>query len=106
MKLKINRRQSKICCVIKADGYGHGAVELAHIYEKPRCRLFAVSNIDEGVEIRNSGCTLPKVILGYTPVTEAVRLSQYKSRRLFFHLNMQSRFQASVQSKTVSAKFT
>ena len=24
----------KICCVIKADGYGHGAVELAHIYEK------------------------------------------------------------------------
>lgn len=25
---------TKVCCVIKADGYGHGAVELSQIYEK------------------------------------------------------------------------
>lgn len=40
--------KAKICCVIKADGYGHGATELANIYEKLGADYFAVSNIDEG----------------------------------------------------------
>ena len=35
----------KICCVIKADGYGHGAEELSGIYEKLGADFFAVSNI-------------------------------------------------------------
>ena len=42
---------TKVCCVIKADGYGHGAVELSQIYEKLGADFFAVSNIDEGIEI-------------------------------------------------------
>lgn len=85
IKNKIDGK-AKICCVIKADGYGHGAVELAHIYEKLGADFFAVSNIDEGIEIRNSGCTLPIVILGYTPVTEAVRLSEYNISQAVFSL--------------------
>ena len=35
---------TKVCCVIKADGYGHGAVELSQIYEKLGADFFAVSN--------------------------------------------------------------
>lgn len=78
--------KSHICCVIKADGYGHGAVELAHIYEELGADFFAVSNIDEGVEIRNSGCSLPIVILGYTPVIDAKRLSDYNISQAVFSL--------------------
>ena len=44
-----------VMAVIKADGYGHGAVELSQIYEKLGADFFAVSNIDEGIEIRKSG---------------------------------------------------
>lgn len=69
--------KAKICCVIKADGYGHGAVELSRVYEELGADFFAVSNIDEGIEIRESGSKLPILILGYTPVSEAERLSQY-----------------------------
>ncbi len=76
----------KICCVIKADGYGHGAVELAHIYEKLGADFFAVSNIDEGIEIRTSGVKLPIVILGYTPVRDAQRLAQYNISQAVFSL--------------------
>ena len=36
---------TKVCCVIKADGYGHGAVELSQVYEKLGADFFAVSNI-------------------------------------------------------------
>ena len=79
-------KSSKICCVIKADGYGHGAVELAHIYEELGADFFAVSNIDEGIEIRNSGCRLPIVILGYTPVADAKRLSEYNISQAVFSL--------------------
>ena len=76
--------KAKICCVIKADGYGHGAVELAHIYEKLGADFFAVSNIDEGIEIRTSGVKLPIVILGYTPVRDAQRLAQYNISQAVF----------------------
>ncbi len=79
--------KAKICCVIKADGYGHGAVEVAHLYEKLGADFFAVSNIDEGIEIRNSGCTLPMVILGYTPVNDAKRLSEHNISQAVFSLD-------------------
>ena len=77
---------TKVCCVIKADGYGHGAVELSQIYEKLGADFFAVSNIDEGIEIRKSGSKLPIVILGYTPVSEAENLAEYYISQAVFSL--------------------
>lgn len=77
---------TKVCCVIKADGYGHGAVELSQIYEKLGADFFAVSNIDEGIEIRKSGSKLPIVILGYTPVSEAINLAAYNISQAVFSL--------------------
>ncbi|MCD8026022.1 MAG: alanine racemase [Clostridiales bacterium] len=83
IKKKIGGK-AKICCVIKADGYGHGAVELAHTYEALGADYFAVSNIDEGIEIRSSGIGLPIVILGYTPVAEAAKLEEYNISQAVF----------------------
>lgn len=77
---------TKVCCVIKADGYGHGAVELSQIYGKLGADFFAVSNIDEGIEIRKSGSKLPIVILGYTPVSEAKNLAAYNISQAVFSL--------------------
>ena len=77
---------TKVCCVIKADGYGHGAVELSQIYEKLGADFFAVSNIDEGIEIRKSGSKLPILILGYTPVSEAENLAEYDISQAVFSL--------------------
>ena len=77
---------TKVCCVIKADGYGHGAVELSQIYEKLGADFFAVSNIVEGIEIRKSGSKLPIVILGYTPVSEAENLAEYDISQAVFSL--------------------
>lgn len=77
---------TKVCCVIKADGYGHGAVELSQVYEKLGADFFAVSNIDEGIEIRKSGSKLPIVILGYTPISEAENLAEYDISQAVFSL--------------------
>lgn len=75
---------TKICCVVKADGYGHGAVEVSHVYEQLGADFFAVSNIDEGIELRDSGCSLPILILGYTPVRDASRLAEYDISQAVF----------------------
>lgn len=79
--------KAKICCVIKADGYGHGAVELSRVYEELGADFFAVSNIDEGIEIRTAGCGLPIVILGYTPVRDAQRLNEFNISQAVFSLD-------------------
>lgn len=65
-----------VCCVVKADGYGHGAVALADVYEKLGADWFAVSNIEEAMQLRSSGITRPILILGYTPAECAGILSE------------------------------
>lgn len=65
---------TKICCVVKADGYGHGAAALSSLYEKLGADYLAVSNIDEAKEIRDNGVKIPVLILGYTPVENAREL--------------------------------
>lgn len=76
----------KVCCVIKADGYGHGAAELAGEYERLGADFFAVSNIDEGKELRENGITLPIVILGYTPAENAEELSHFNISQAVYSL--------------------
>ncbi len=66
---------TKMCCVIKADGYGHGALELAQLYENLGADFFAVSNLEEALELRYGGVTIPILILGYTPANYAKTLS-------------------------------
>lgn len=39
------KTETKLCCVIKANAYGHGAVQLAKFYEELGADYFAVSNI-------------------------------------------------------------
>lgn len=69
---------SKICCVVKADGYGHGANKLAQLYSSMGADFFAVSNIDEAIELRQSGISEPILVLGFTPANLADKLSEYK----------------------------
>jgi len=57
----------KLCCVVKANGYGHGAVTLGRLYESLGADMLAVSNIAEAVQLRDAGISVPVFILGYTP---------------------------------------
>ena len=48
--IKSHIGETKICCVVKADGYGHGAKVLSKLYENLGADYLAVSNIDEAEE--------------------------------------------------------
>ena len=57
----------KVMPVIKADGYGHGAVPIAKELNKIGVDAFAVAILEEGITLRNNGIKQPILILGYTP---------------------------------------
>ena len=64
----------KVYAVIKADAYGHGAIQAARALSKAGADGFAVSNLVEAEELRSAGIQAPILILGYTPAECAERL--------------------------------
>lgn len=54
----------KLLGVIKADAYGHGAVEFAKFLQG-KCDFFGVACIEEAVELKKAGIKTPILILGY-----------------------------------------
>ena len=54
--------------VVKADAYGHGALPVAELLQKEGADYLAVSCLDEALELRRGGITMPILILGHTPV--------------------------------------
>lgn len=57
---------TKIMAVIKADGYGHGAVEIAETIDSLDYLYgYAVATVEEGLILRNHGIKKPILILGY-----------------------------------------
>ena len=78
--------KAMICCVVKADAYGHGAVMLAHEYERLGADWFAVSNLEEALQLRKNGISRPILILGYTPAQMAYDLASNRISQSVFSL--------------------
>ena len=59
-------QHTRLMAVIKADGYGHGAVEIAEAIDGlPYVFGYAVATVEEGLILRNHGIEKPILILGY-----------------------------------------
>ena len=60
--------RQRLCCVVKADAYGHGAVECAKIMYSAGADMFAVATVKEGVELREGGIVKPILVLSEPPI--------------------------------------
>ncbi|MBI5573838.1 MAG: alanine racemase [Elusimicrobia bacterium] len=56
----------EILAVVKADAYGHGAINVAKTLEKSAVQIFGVATIEEGIELRLAGIKKDILILGST----------------------------------------
>ncbi|MDQ6883393.1 MAG: alanine racemase [Candidatus Dormibacteraeota bacterium] len=56
-----------VMAVVKANGYGHGAVQAAKAAIEGGATWLGVSSVQEGIELRRVGLTTPILNLGYTP---------------------------------------
>lgn len=79
--------KSKICCVVKADGYGHGAAVVAKTFSELGADWFAVSNIEEALQLRKSGITQPLLVLGYTPPNLARILNEHNISQTVYSMD-------------------
>ncbi len=71
-------RKRKVLAVVKANAYGHGAVEVARALEKAGADWFGVTCTTEGIELREAGITAPILVLtGFWPGEER-RLLRYR----------------------------
>ncbi|MBQ7307610.1 MAG: alanine racemase [Clostridia bacterium] len=57
---------SKICAMVKADGYGYGMVAVSKIIES-EIDFFGVANVMEGIELRKNGLKKPILVCGIIP---------------------------------------
>jgi alanine racemase len=61
---------AKLMVVVKADAYGHGAVELSKVAQESGVDRLAVAFLEEGIKIRQSGISLPILVLNYVEKKE------------------------------------
>ncbi|HEU4962747.1 MAG TPA: alanine racemase [Bacilli bacterium] len=62
---------AQVMAVVKANGYGHGAIPVARMALKAGATYLAVSSVDEALELRKANITAPVLVLGYTPPSQA-----------------------------------
>lgn len=67
----------KLCAVVKADAYGHGAVPVARIAVSAGADYLAVATLSEGIELRQAGFTTPILLLGLVTPAEAAQVAAY-----------------------------
>ena len=71
---KIEQNMREICsalpehvralAVVKADGYGHGALQTANAAIRGGASMLAVASVDEGAALRDGGIRVPILVLG------------------------------------------
>jgi len=64
----------QVLAVLKADGYGHGAVRIARTALNNGARCLGVASINEGLALRRAGVSAPILVLGFTPAWQAHEL--------------------------------
>lgn len=59
---------SEVCAVVKADGYGHGAVPVARAAVEGGASWLAVALVEEGITLREAGVDVPILLLSEPPI--------------------------------------
>lgn len=69
--------KAPVLCVVKADAYGHGAVQVAKRLQAAGAPYFAAATVPEAVELRENGIDTPVLILGYVDEADMDTIARY-----------------------------
>jgi len=69
--------RANVCAVVKADGYGHGAVAVARTAVEAGATWLAVALVEEGIELREAGITTPILVLSEPRPAEMVEVVEH-----------------------------
>lgn len=78
-------KQTGIMAVVKADGYGHGSVQVAREAIAAGASSLGVAMLDEAIVLRKAGITEPVLVLGYTPLDSVERAHAWDVELTAYH---------------------
>ncbi len=86
-QLKSLLKDKEIIAVIKADAYGHGAIDVATVLLENGAARLAVAVITEAMELRHAEVVAPIIILGYTPIDFAEEIIENNIEQTVYSLS-------------------
>ncbi len=97
MELRKKSMSKHFMAVVKADGYGHGAIAVAKVAINNGADNLGVATIQEGIELREAGIEAPILIFGWTPHDYAEYLQKYRLTQTVFSLEQAEKLCASLK---------
>lgn len=101
---RVTRAGASLCAVVKADAYGHGAVEVANTALSCGAKYLAVAILEEAVQLRKAGVKAPILILGFTPEEQFDRIVEYGITQTVFNLDSAKLLSEKAVERGVKAK--
>ena len=96
--------RQRLCCVVKADAYGHGAIECARVMHSAGADMFAVATVMEGVRLREGGISASILLLSEPPVEAIPLLLEYRIMPTVYTFEFALAYgEGAVQAGTVGA---
>lgn len=83
---RVTKEGVMVTAVIKADGYGHGAVEIAKVLLENGADRFAVATLSEAIQLRKNYSETEILILGYTPSDSFEEVLDYNITQTLYTL--------------------
>ena len=75
---RVTRPSARLMAVVKANGYGHGSIEVAREALQNGAQYLGVARINEAIPLREAGLEVPILIFGYSPPDLAPLLIDYE----------------------------
>ena len=101
---KVLKPGTKICAVVKADAYGHGAVPVATAALAAGVNYLAVSMTQEALELREAGIMAPILILGTMTEEHEKALVDYNITQTVYDLAVAQELSAAALQENKVAK--
>lgn len=101
---RLTKPEAKCTAVIKADGYGHGALEIGSTLLENGADRFAVATLSEAIQLKKRFPSTEILILGYTPNHLLDCVLDNKLIQTFYTLEQVIAYSNLAASKNVTAK--
>ena len=97
-------KDKEVIAVVKADCYGHGALDVVPTLLENGASRLAVAVLTEGIELRNDNIKAPIMILGYTPSYLNEELIKYDLEQTVYDLDYAKELSKTALSLNKKAK--
>jgi alanine racemase len=101
---KLIQPTTKIMAIVKANAYGHGAVQVAEKAVRAGAEYLGVALLQEAIELRQHGIKTPILILGYTPNIDYEQLIKYEITQAIYQVEHAEKLDEIAKKQGVKAK--